>query len=198
MDILGLLLASLVDENELDLARRLKSKDPQALADAYDLYGRIAFVLIVRIVRNAAIAEDLVQETFLRVWNRVDQIGEKYGVIGPWLLAIARNSALDYVKSGAARFMNPKPISDADVPPVTIDHQIQLSERVRHLNQACETLPPNQRQVIELAYYEGLSQQEIAERLSEPLGTIKGRMRLALQRLRAAIDIEPVQPTQLQ
>src|SRR5690242_6438415 len=198
MDILGLLLASLVDENELDLARRLKSKDPQALADAYDLYGRIAFVLIVRIVRNAAIAEDLVQETFPRVCNRVEQIVEKYGVIGAWLLAIARNSALDHVKSPAARFTNPKPISHADVPPVTIDHQIQLSERVRHLNQACETLPHNQRQVIELAYYEGLSQQEIAERLSEPLGTIKGRIRLALQRLRAAIDIQPVQPTQLQ
>ncbi len=193
MDILGLLLASLVDENELDLARRLKSKDPQALADAYDLYGRIAFALIVRIVRNPAVAEDLVQETFLRVWNRADQIGEKYGVIGPWLLAIARNGALDYVKSGAARFVKPTPISDADVPPVTIDHEIQLSERARHLSKACATLPPNQRQVIELAYYEGLSQQEIADRLEEPLGTIKGRMRLALQRLRSAVNIEATQ-----
>ena len=193
MDILGLLLASLVEEKELDLARRLRGKDPQALADAYDLYGKIAFVLIVRIVRNSAIAEDLVQETFLRAWNRADQIGESYGAIGPWLLAIARNSALDYVRSAAARFTNRKPISDADVPPITIDHEILLSERARQLQRACQALTPPQRRVVELAYYEGLSQQEIADLLQEPLGTIKGRMRLALQKLRASGELDTLQ-----
>ena len=190
MDFLGILLTSLVREDELGLARRLKAKDPQALADAYDLYGRIAFALIVRIVHNSAVAEDLVQETFLRVWNRAGQISDEYGSVGPWLLTVARHSALDYVKSAAVRFGRKKPVSDADVPPVTIDHEILSADRSRLLHGAFKALNPSQRQVIELAYYEGLSHQEIADRLHQPLGTVKGWTRSALQRLRSAIDVD--------
>ena len=189
MECGGTILTSFVEENELGVARRLKAKDPQALADAYDLYGRIAFRLIFRIVRDVSLAEDLVQETFLRVWNRADQISDEHGVIGPWLIAIARNSALDHVKSAGNRVVKRKPMTDFDLPPITIDRDIMLSEQARMLHTAFQELTPQQRQVIELAYFEGLSQQQIAERLQQPLGTIKGRTRLALQRLRSSIGI---------
>lgn len=185
----GTLLSNLVSEGELAVARRLKARDPQALSDAYDLYGRIVYRLIFRIVRDVSLAEDLVQETFLRVWDRADQINNEHGVVGPWLLAIARHSALDTLKSARNRFMKRKPISDFDLPPITIDREIILSEQARMLHNAFRELTPPQRQVIELAYFEGLSQQQIAERLQQPLGTIKGRTRLALQRLRSTMGV---------
>lgn len=193
MDFVGLFVTSLREENDRAIAQRLKAKDPEALADAYDLYGRIAFALILRTVHDRAVAEDLVQETFLRVWNRSEQISDTYGVLGPWLLAIARNMALDHVKSSQIRHTRHKPVVDSDMPPITIDHEIALSEQARLIHEALQLLTPQQRQVVELAYYEGLSQQEVALRLGEPLGTIKGRMRLALQRLRNSIDIAAMQ-----
>src|SRR5262245_4911481 len=122
----GILLPGAGEEDELQLARRLKARDPQALSDAYNLYGRITFAVLLRIVRNAATAEDLVQETFLRVWTRADQIGDTYGVIGPWVITIARNIALDYMKSSAVKLAKRTPISDADMPPVTLDHEIVI------------------------------------------------------------------------
>src|ERR1700733_4787137 len=84
-------------KDEGDLARRLKARDPNAMADLYDRYGRLTYALIFRIVRNGAAAEDLVQETFLRVWNRVQAFDQDKGALGPWVLAVARNRAIDYL-----------------------------------------------------------------------------------------------------
>jgi len=107
--MLPLILAVYSDERAV--IGRLQRRDPQALAELYDRYGRAAYSLVLRVVRDKAIAEDLVQETFLRVWNRVDSIDPEKGSIGPWLLAIARNRAIDYLRSSAGGGPSVKPHS---------------------------------------------------------------------------------------
>jgi RNA polymerase sigma-70 factor (ECF subfamily) len=158
------------------------------MADLYDLYGRMLYVLIVRIVHNPSVAEDLVQESFLRAWNRSAQLDENYGSVGPWLVMIARHSALDYLKSSHAQLSAFVPVEDAKFPAVMIDHEILESDRARLIQGAFRNLSENQRQVIQLAFYEGLSQTAIAERLHQPLGTVKGWARSALTRLRGKLD----------
>jgi RNA polymerase sigma-70 factor (ECF subfamily) len=182
------ILASLLENKNGELLRRLKARDPQALADLYDIYGRILYLIIVRIVNDPAVAEDLVQESFFRVWNRAAALNEQYGMVGPWLLSIARNCALDYQKSPQSRMTARVHFEDVGFPPVTMDSEILTAERARILESAFQSLSANQKQVLELAYYEGLSQTAIAERLQQPLGTVKSWMRLALLKLRGQID----------
>src|SRR5258708_40017488 len=101
MPLLPLLLA--VDPGKADsgLAERLKRRDPQAMADLYDRYGRLAYSLILRIVRDAEMAEDLVQETFLRIWSRAQAFDSERGALGSWLLAVARHPAFPYLRAAA-------------------------------------------------------------------------------------------------
>src|SRR5262245_58103557 len=169
-----------------DLVERLQRRDPQALADLYDRYGRLAYSLILRIVKDGGIAEDLVQETFLRVWNRVQGFDAAKGSIGPWLLAVARNRAIDYLRSASGRERNAVEFEETDHPALYTDmeHDLLVSDKARRVKTAMEKLSPHQRQVIELAYFEGLSQTEMAERMGQPLGTVKTWVRTALKNLR--------------
>jgi len=183
--LLSLLMAVLA-EGDTELAARLQSRDPQALAELYDRYGRIAYALIVRVVRDGALAEDLVQETFLRVWNRAQGFDAQRGALGPWLLAVARNRAIDYLRSSSGRERNAIELEEVDHPSLFIDMErdILASDRVRIIRAALEKLTPKQREVIELAYFEGLTQTEMAQRMGEPLGTVKTWVRTALKNLR--------------
>ena len=174
-------------KDDSDLARRLKARDPHAMADLYDRYGRVAYSLVYRVVRNAAVAEDLVQETFLRIWNRVHSFDQNRGSLGPWILTVARNQAIDYLRSVDGRMStnaleidrleNPVLFSDFKDSALSID-------RARRLKTAFEKLNPQQRMVIELAYFEGLTQTEMADRMKQPLGTVKTWVRTALKILR--------------
>jgi len=180
------ILAALLKEDP-DLARRLKNRDPRAMAELYDRYGRIAFALIMRIVRNEAAAEDLVQETFIRVWNRVHAFDHERGALGPWVLAVARNRAIDYLRSVEGRLEKSALELDKLEQPalfMNLENSVLNIDRVRQLRGAFEKLTPNQRLVLELAYYEGLSQTEMADRLKQPLGTVKTWVRTALKLLR--------------
>jgi RNA polymerase sigma-70 factor (ECF subfamily) len=156
------------------------------LGELYDRYGRMAFGLILRMVQDRGIAEDLVQETFLRVWNRVGSFDSEHGAIGPWLLAVARNRALDYLRYRGRRpessidaqeTENPALFADAHADPLRFD-------TARQVKTALSRLTETQRTAIELAYFEGMSQTEIAERMRQPLGTVKTWMRRALQQMR--------------
>ncbi len=186
MLLLPLLLAIEFGESDADLVRRLQRRDPRAMAELYDRYGRLAYALILRVVRDGAIAEDLVQETFLRVWNRVQGFDAGRGGLGAWLLAVARNRAIDYLRSSAGRMRNTLELPETDYPALFADMEKDLlnSDRVRRVRVALEKLSENQRAVIELAYFEGLSQTEMAERLRQPLGTVKTWVRTALKSLR--------------
>jgi len=183
----GLLQVLLRFKEDSELVRRLKLRDPHAMADLYDRYGRVAYSLIYRVVRNTGVAEDLVQETFLRVWNRVQSFDPERGALGPWILTVARNRAIDYLRSVDGRMSsnaleldrleNPAMFSNFEDSAISID-------RARRLRTAFEKLNPQQRMVIELAYYEGLSQTEMADRMKQPLGTVKTWVRSALKVLR--------------
>lgn len=184
---LALLQAALRFKDDGDLARRLRARDASAMRELYDRYGRLVYSLILRIVRNSAAAEDLVQETFLRIWNRMQAFDQERGSLGPWVLAVARNRAIDYVRSADGRMEagaleldqleHPRQFSDFE------DRALSL-DRARRLKEAFEKLTPHQKTVVELAYYEGLSQTEMAERMQQPLGTVKTWVRSALKVLR--------------
>src|SRR5262244_342105 len=101
--IFAVLQVALRLKDDGTLARRLRARDPNVMGDLYDRYGRLGYSLIFRVVRNSAAAEDLVQETFLRVWNRAHSFDAERGVLGPWILTVARNRAIDYLRSTDGR-----------------------------------------------------------------------------------------------
>jgi RNA polymerase sigma-70 factor, ECF subfamily len=179
----GILQVALRFKEDTDMARRLKAREPEAMADLYYRYGRLVYSVVLRIVGDSANAEDLVQETFLRVWNGAQSFDHHRGVLGPWILAVARNRAIAYSRSfdnrmaDADRLENPLLFRD-------FEDSALSAGRARRLRDAFQKLSPNQRTVIELAYYEGLSQTEISERMKQPLGTVKTWTCSALKLLR--------------
>jgi RNA polymerase sigma-70 factor (ECF subfamily) len=188
MTIPGLLLAlEMSGQTDEDLARRLQQREPQAMTDLYDRFGRLAYSVIMAIVHDAAVAEDLLQETFLRVWNRVHAFEAGRGALGPWLLAVARNRAIDHIRSLNARMdRNSCEIDVREHPSLFVDMEREVlnADHARLIRKAISTLTVQQQKVIELAYYEGLSQSEMAQRMGEPLGTVKTWVRTALKNLR--------------
>jgi RNA polymerase sigma-70 factor (ECF subfamily) len=174
-------------KDESGLAERLRARDPKVMGEIYDRYGRLVYSLIHRVVRDTGVAEDLTQETFLRVWNRAQAFDADRGALGPWIVTVARNRAIDYLRSSDAR-MASRSLELAEIEHPSkftgFDSQALSIDRARRLKDAFEKLTPNQKTVIELAYYEGLSQTEMAERMQQPLGTVKTWVRAALKTLR--------------
>ncbi len=189
-----LLLGVSVAEGDRDLALRLKRRESAAMAELYDRFGRVAYSVIFTIVRDTGIAEDLVQETFLRVWNRMTAFDAERGALGPWLLTVARNRAIDHIRSAEARMSrNTYELEERQHPSLfaNAEQEIVTADEVRRIQSALTSLNKNQKRVIELAYFEGLSQTEMAEKLGEPLGTIKTWARSALKRLREELGRVP-------
>jgi RNA polymerase sigma-70 factor (ECF subfamily) len=183
-----LILSALLSfQDDSELIERLKHREPQAMTEVYDRFGKLAFTVIFRIVKNASMAEDLLQETFLKVWNRVDGFDQGRGSLGPWILAIARNRAIDYLRSTDSKLSQTSCNLDAlERPRFFTDFEADYHnmDRIRIIREAFNKLNENQRTVLELAYFEGLSQSEMAEKLRQPLGTVKTWVRTALQLLR--------------
>jgi RNA polymerase sigma-70 factor (ECF subfamily) len=169
MIIPGLILAlELSGQHDEDLARRLQKRDPEAMKDLYDRFGSLAYSVVLGIVHDDSLTEDLVQETFLRVWNRIQAFEPGRGALGPWLLAIARNRAIDHVRSSASRM--DRNVFELDVrehPALFVDMERDVvnKDHARLIRAAIAKLNANQQKVIELAYYEGLSQTEMAARI---------------------------------
>ena len=172
------------------LIERLRNRDPEGLAAAYDRYSPIVYSLFLRITRDQSTAEDLVQELFIRVWSHARSFDSSKGALGVWILSIARNMAIDHIRSAQARFSTRlRPIEHADKAQEGRNKQNPESiiDQTRTVQNAFAALNGNQKRVLELAYFEGFSQSEIAERLHEPLGTVKSWMRSALLNLRSTI-----------
>jgi RNA polymerase sigma-70 factor (ECF subfamily) len=185
------LISAAVARDEGDLLVRLQRREPQALAELYDRYGGMVYRLAVRMVRDSGIAEDLVQETFLRAWNRAAAFDSGRGAAGPWLLAIARNRALDFLRAqGRQGGANPIELNETEHPSLFIDFPAEALnfDMARQVKRALATLPALQREAIELAYFEGMSQSEIAERMGQPIGTIKTWMRRAILQMRQNME----------
>jgi RNA polymerase sigma-70 factor (ECF subfamily) len=173
-------LAHLSDEALLALTSRA---DENALGELYDRYGRVAYGLALRIVRDRALAEDAVQEAFLAVWRSAGAFLAEQGKPSTWILTLVHRRAVDLVRREERRRADPLD----DVEPATgeaTDEEAWLRAQRQVVQEALRKLPPEQREAIELAYYGGFTQSELAEKLGQPLGTIKSRMFAGLKRLR--------------
>jgi RNA polymerase sigma-70 factor (ECF subfamily) len=187
--------AALRYPDEPELIARLQRRDPAAITDLYDRYGRLVYALIVRVVRDRTAAEDLVQEVFLRVWNRAASFDAMRGSLGPWLLTISRNHALDYLKSSQGKvWRSPAEVTDRIAGGGDPESEYVDSVRLQQVRMAMDKLTPSQRQVLELAYFEGLSQSEMADRIQQPLGTVKTWIRTALKTLREELGASVAAP----
>jgi RNA polymerase sigma-70 factor (ECF subfamily) len=170
---------------EFDLIRRVVKSDQGAFFALYDRYASRVHALTLHILKDTMMAEEATQDTFLKVWSRARQYNPARGEFITWLLTIARRTALDRLRLEARRPVL-STVQDPDETWKSVPNGNSLSEeaRWRSLYFAVSALPEEQRQVIELAYYKGLSQSEIAEVLAWPLGTVKTRVRAAMQSLR--------------
>ena len=166
------------------LPTRMAGGDQAALAELYDRYAGLVYGLALRIVRERADAEDVVQEVFAQAWRQAARWDRARGTAEAWICVMARSRALDRVRRRTARREEPE--ESAPTPGRIPRHEENLAVRA-----ALSGLSVDQRVALELAYYDGLTQVEIAERLGEPLGTIKTRMRTGMLRLREAL--EPLQ-----
>jgi len=170
--------------------RRMARGDADALAEVYDRHARLLNSLALRIMRLQPDAEDVLQDVFAQVWRQASRYDASRGTVVGWLVTLTRSRSLDRLRRSRSR---PQTTDDeqaaqelADGSP-GIDLTLVSEQQASAVRAALEALPENQRVPLELAYYEGLSQSEIAERLCTPLGTIKTRMRQALLRLRDAV-----------
>ena len=173
------------DLEETKLAAQVAQGNEKAFLTLYDRYSSRVHALTLHILHDPMMAEEATQDTFLKLWNRAHSYLPERGSLLPWLLTIARRVALDRLRLEARRPL----LSDADDPDEawqSIPDGNTLSEehRWRSLYFAVQSLSSEHRQVIDLAYYQGLSQSEIAETLGWPLGTVKTRLRAAMQQLR--------------
>lgn len=171
-------------QEELDLLQRVIQGDQSAFLALYDRYAPRVHALTLHILGDPMMAEEATQDTFLKLWSRARLYDRKRGVFLGWLLTIARRTALDRLRLEGRR----PTLSDANDPedlwPRLPGDQDSEEARWRSLYFAVKDLPEEQKLVIDLAYYQGLSQSEISEELGWPLGTVKTRMRAAMQALR--------------
>ncbi|MBI2188689.1 MAG: sigma-70 family RNA polymerase sigma factor [Acidobacteria bacterium] len=180
---------------DVDCLRRLASGDGDGAAQLYDRHSRALYSLIFRIIGDEGDAEDVLQDVFAQAWRQASRYDPSRGAVAAWLLMMARTRAIDRLRARQAR-----PVADAvgherlaAVPADTRDAAADMidAEEARRVRRALSELPLLQRLAIELAYYEGLTQREIAERLEQPLGTVKTRMRTGLLKLRDALAEGP-------
>jgi RNA polymerase sigma-70 factor (ECF subfamily) len=177
------------------LVRRMQSGDERALGTFYDRWYPIVNGLVSRMLKSADDVEDVVEETFWQVWRQANRFAEGRGSVQTWVLTIARSRALDRLRAtrrrredsidddggeNLASSAEPTFVRATNDPSLAVEHK----ERSQLIRAALGELPREQREALELGYFKGLSQTEIAERTGQPLGTVKTRMRLAMQKLR--------------
>ncbi len=173
-------------QDDVRLLQQISNGDRDAFQALYQRYANAVYSMALRITRDPHMAEEVVQDVFMKIWNKHHLYDAKRGRFGTWLLSITRFAAIDRLRYENRRFQATGeelegPTSE-EVRAAQVDHD--LWERGQHLRMLLDHLPPEQRQVVELAYFGGLTHRELAERLGVPLGTVKSRLRLALAKLR--------------
>ena len=187
-------LRSLADE---DLMRYVRKADPSAFGVLYDRHSGVAFSLAYRIVGTHARAEHVVQEAFLSIWRSGERYDRSRGSVRTWVLGIVHNRAIDGLRRATVhdkRRASDEGIAERLEAADRTDVEVARREEAGTVREAMEVLPPEQSQVIELAYFGGFTHSEIAEMLGTPIGTIKGRMRLGLEKMRGALVAREVAP----
>lgn len=184
-------------QDDASLVQLIAQGNREAFAEIYDRHASRVYGLIVHILGETMAAEEVTQDTFLKLWTRAGSYSPTKGRLLPWLLTIARRTALDRVRLENRRPEFGSPIDPEDAWRSTPDPDSQSEEaRWRSLYFSLHNLPEEQRRVIELAYYHGMSQRQIGEYLETPLGTVKTRLRLGMEKLRQVWLLDRSKPDQ--
>jgi RNA polymerase sigma-70 factor, ECF subfamily len=183
-----------------DIVRSISDHSPEGIEALYDRYGGLAHTVALRILSDRGAAEDVVQESFLAVWRRGSTFQPGRGSLRSWICTIVRNRAIDRLRGDRHRTRLDTPIEGESVEPAVTDPWVAVALELsgEEVRKALAELPTEQRQTIELAYYGGYSQSEIAAAMEVPLGTVKGRVRIALDKLRASLADRLETPWQTQ
>jgi RNA polymerase sigma-70 factor, ECF subfamily len=169
-----------------DLISMVEAADADAFATLYDRHSRAAFSLAYRMMGERQAAEDLTQDAFLKVWRSASSYRAERGSVRTWILSIVHNRGIDQIRSQASRRRTQDKI-EASTPrsqPSEAFAQTWRNSQRDQIREALDTLPPEQLKILELAYFSGYTHVEISELLRLPLGTVKGRMRLGLKKIR--------------
>ncbi len=180
-------LVKVTDEEICDL---LEHGSPEGIEALYDRYGRLGFSLALRILGDSGSAEDVVQEAFLAMWRRSSTYRPERGSLRTWVCSIVHHRAVDRFRGRSGRARQDLPIEAAPPEARLSDTWDQVAAELERqdIRTALEKLPGEQRQTIELAYFGGYSQTEISDLMRVPLGTVKGRTRMALRKLRGTLE----------
>ena len=190
--VLGSSAAAPQESRQADQASlaRIARGDQLAFAELYDRHARLVFSLALRILQDRADAEDVVQEVFAQVWAQAGRYDAGRGAVAAWMLVLTRSRAIDRLRARRAR---PEAAAESETAEQVVDEsatqdlELLSAEQVARLQRALKELPEAQRTALELAYYEGLTHAEVAQRLAEPLGTVKTRIRQAVIKLRESL-----------
>jgi RNA polymerase sigma factor (sigma-70 family) len=173
-----------VPRTDEELLAAISTGDERALADLYDRFGRVAYGLALRIIRDPTLAQDAVQDAFLGAWRTAASFDPGRGNAQTWLLTLVHRRAVDVVRREERRRADLLADETPAAETASTDEEAQIREQRRAVQAALARLPADQREALELSYYGGLTQAELAERLGIPLGTVKSRVFAGLGRLR--------------
>jgi RNA polymerase sigma-70 factor (ECF subfamily) len=182
--------ASERDQDLISLVERIATGDQSALAALYDTTSRLVYSLVLRVLGDMSSAEEVLIDIYAQVWRQAASYDANRGAPLAWMTTIARSRAIDRLRSGWQDKHRKEPLDvlgEAQVNTPSPEESAIASERQKLVQDALNLLAPEQRQVIELAYYSGLSHSEIAEKLNQPIGTVKTRTRIGMRKLREAL-----------
>jgi len=178
--------------DDVKLVERIAGGDADALGELYDRYGRVAFGVLYRMLPGPEAAEEVAQDAFHSVWRQARSYRAERGSVRTWLLAICRNAAIDWRRTRGKRLEREVTIEAAAelLSDAKVDERVVARLRAEHVRAVVGRLPREQREVLALAFWGGYSQSEIAARTDTPLGTVKSRVRLAMNKLRESLEDE--------
>ena len=181
------------EPDDIQLLQRIAAKDKDALNTLYNRYMTPVYSLSLHMLKQPPLAEEVTQDVFLNIWLKADSFNSSRGNPRSWIMSVAHHRVVDVIRSRRRTYTltDPEGYETLERLPASgpsVEAQVTQNLDRERIVRALATLPDNQREVIELAYFEGYSQSEMAEKLSQPLGTIKTRVRLAMQKLRTSLQ----------
>ncbi|TYP92576.1 RNA polymerase sigma-70 factor, ECF subfamily [Fodinibius salinus] len=181
-------------DDEIELMKRIQARDEEAIEELYNLYNKLLFGMVISIVKKREEAEDVLQEIFVKIWNKADQFKPDRGNVYSWIVTLARNTAIDRIRSKGYKTQQKQSVSihqplfslegDKHDPMETTI----FSDRAELVQKALDKIPEKQSKVIKIAYYRGMTQREISDHLDIPLGTVKTRTRQGMIKLKRILE----------
>lgn len=177
------------------LLRLIARSQESALSELYDRYGRLVYSVALNTLSDSSLAEEVTQDVFIRVWQKGSTYNVEHGRVVAWLTSIARHRSIDiyrHARSHQEHMQVSWQEAEALEPPdsINVERDVDLAQRQERIRRAVALLPAEQKQALGMSFFQGLSHQEIADALSEPLGTVKTRIRLGMQKLRTILHDE--------